>query len=122
MCSLYAVLGVSLSTISKSTVLVNPDIPEAKKLRSWYVTARRLFAPHPSFGLVTMFSHYDIFVNRYDSEGKESSMAPVNAGMSPSTKSGSRSMYSDRISLSHITKNPSLGEDKVFYHDELVFW
>ncbi|XP_062169595.1 replication protein A 70 kDa DNA-binding subunit B [Alnus glutinosa] len=79
--------GVSLSTIGRSTVIVNPDIPEAKKLRSWY-----------------------------DSEGKESSMASVSAGMSPSTKSGSRSMYSDRISLSHVTSNPSLGEDKpVFF-------
>lgn len=42
---LYAVLGISLSTISRSTVVVNPDIPEAKKLRSWYVTARRPLSP-----------------------------------------------------------------------------
>jgi len=67
-----------------------------------------------------MFSHYDVFVNRYDSEGKESSMASVSAGMSPSTKSGSRSMYSDRISLSHVTSNPSLGEDKVFCHELFI--
>ncbi|KAK4568007.1 hypothetical protein RGQ29_003674 [Quercus rubra] len=79
--------GVSLSTLSRSVVLVNPDLPEAKKLRSWY-----------------------------DSEGKESSMASVSSGMSPSSKSGSRSMYSDRVSLSHIQKNPSLGEEKpVFF-------
>ncbi|KAK9996254.1 hypothetical protein SO802_020940 [Lithocarpus litseifolius] len=79
--------GVSLSTLSRSVVLVNPDLPEAKKLRSWY-----------------------------DSEGKESSMASVSSGMSPSSKSGSRSMYSDRVSLSHILKNPSLGEEKpVFF-------
>ncbi|KAG6620611.1 hypothetical protein I3842_Q058400 [Carya illinoinensis] len=79
--------GVSLSAISKSIVLVDPDIPEAKKLRSWY-----------------------------DSEGKESSMASVSSGMSPSSRNGSRSMYSDRVSISYITKNPSLGEDKpVFF-------
>ncbi|XP_075660812.1 replication protein A 70 kDa DNA-binding subunit B [Castanea sativa] len=79
--------GVSLSTLSRSVVLINPDLPEAKKLRSWY-----------------------------DSEGKESSMASVGSGMSPSSKSGSRSMYSDRVSLSHILKNPSLGEEKpVFF-------
>ncbi|XP_040988573.1 replication protein A 70 kDa DNA-binding subunit B [Juglans microcarpa x Juglans regia] len=79
--------GVSLSAISRSIVLVDPDIPEAKKLRSWY-----------------------------DSEGKESSMASVSSGMSPSSRNGSRSMYSDRVSISHITKNPSLGEDKpVFF-------
>ncbi|GMY15506.1 replication protein A 70 kDa DNA-binding subunit B [Fagus crenata] len=75
--------GVSLSALSKSVVLVNPDIPEAKKLRSWY-----------------------------DSEGKESSLASVSSGMSPTSKSGLRSMYSDRVLLSHITKNPSLGDDK----------
>ena len=45
MYSLYAVLGISLSTISKSTVVVNPEIPEAKKLRSWYVTARKQLSP-----------------------------------------------------------------------------
>ena len=50
-------------------------------------------------------------MDRYDSEGKESSMASVSSGMSPSSKSGSRSMYS----LSHILKNPSLGEEKVLY-------
>lgn len=27
--------GVSLSALGKSAVLINPDIPEAKKLRSW---------------------------------------------------------------------------------------
>ena len=54
-------------------------------------------------------------MDMYDSEGKESSMASVSSGMSPSSKSGSRSMYSDRVSLSHILKNPSLGEEKVLY-------
>lgn len=50
---------------------------------------------------------------RYDSEGKETSLASIGSGMSPSTKNGARSMYSDRVSLLHITSNPSLGEEKV---------
>lgn len=76
--------GVSLSAISKSIAKINPDIPESKKLKSWY-----------------------------ESEGKETSMASVGAGMTPSPTSGGRSMYTDRVSISHITSNPSLGEDKV---------
>ncbi|RVX18422.1 Replication protein A 70 kDa DNA-binding subunit B [Vitis vinifera] len=75
--------GVSLSTLSKSIVLVNPDTPESKKLRSWY-----------------------------DSEGKGASMASIGSDISPSSKGGVRSMYYDRVSLSHVTSNPSLGEDK----------
>ncbi|KGN63732.1 replication protein A 70 kDa DNA-binding subunit B [Cucumis sativus] len=75
--------GVSLSTISRSSITINPDIKEAHDLRSWY-----------------------------DSEGKAVSMSSVSSGLSPSTKSGSRSMYSDRISLSHILENKSLGEEK----------
>ncbi|KAI3685030.1 hypothetical protein L6452_34261 [Arctium lappa] len=79
--------GVSLSTLGKSIIEINPDIPESKKLRSWYC-----------------------------SEGKETSMESVGAGMSPSLTSGGRSMYSDRVTLDHITSNPSLGSDKpVFY-------
>ncbi|KAL0342438.1 UNVERIFIED_CONTAM: Replication protein A DNA-binding subunit B [Sesamum calycinum] len=79
--------GVSLSALSKSIVVVNPDTPEAKKLKSWY-----------------------------DSEGKDTALAAIGSGLSPSTQSGTRSMYSDRVSLAHITSNPSLGEDKpVFF-------
>ncbi|CAI9786728.1 unnamed protein product [Fraxinus pennsylvanica] len=78
--------GLSLSTLSKSVVVINPDLPEAKKLRSWY-----------------------------DSEGKESSLASVGSGLNPSTKSGSQSMYSNRVLLSHITGDPLLGEDKPAY-------
>ncbi|GMI78170.1 ARABIDOPSIS THALIANA RPA70-KDA SUBUNIT B, RPA70-kDa subunit B, Replication Protein A 1B [Hibiscus trionum] len=74
--------GVSLSTLGKSTVLINPDVAEAKKLRSWY-----------------------------DSEGKGSSMANVGMGLTPS-RTGARSMYTDRVSLSDITGNPSLGDEK----------
>ncbi|CDY23091.1 BnaC07g30960D [Brassica napus] len=79
--------GVSLSTISRSNVVINPESPEAKKLKSWY-----------------------------DSEGKETSMSSIGSGMSPSAKNGSWSMYADRVPLSQITSNPSLGEDKpVFF-------
>ncbi|ONK64694.1 uncharacterized protein A4U43_C07F28910 [Asparagus officinalis] len=79
--------GVSLSTLSKSTVTINPDLPETKKLRSWY-----------------------------DSEGKGTSMASVGSGVSSTSKNGLRSMYSDRVFLSHITSDPTLGQDKpVFF-------
>lgn len=57
-----------------------------------------------------------MLVHRYDSEGKAASMASVGSGISPSSKSGMRSMYSDRVSLSHITSSPSLGENKVLYY------
>lgn len=79
--------GVSLSALSQSIVKINPEIPESTKLRSWY-----------------------------DSEGKEASMASVGAGLSPSSTSGARSMYSDRVPITHITSNTSLGEEKpVFF-------
>ncbi|XP_021761491.1 replication protein A 70 kDa DNA-binding subunit B-like [Chenopodium quinoa] len=79
--------GVSLSAISKSVLKINPDLPESRQLRSWY-----------------------------DSEGKEASLASVGAGMTPSPNGGGRSMYTDRVPISHITSNPSLGDDKpVFF-------
>lgn len=73
--------------------MINPESPEAKKLKSWY-----------------------------DSEGKVTSMSSIGSMMSPSAKNGSRSMYTDRVSLSHITSNPSLGEDKVLKHFNLQSW
>ncbi|CAN1312163.1 Replication protein A 70 kDa DNA-binding subunit D [Linum perenne] len=51
--------GVSLSTVGKSMLQVNPDTPESKKLRSWY-----------------------------ESDGKDSSVSPVGSGLSPSMKNG----------------------------------
>ncbi|KAJ0048427.1 hypothetical protein Pint_16261 [Pistacia integerrima] len=78
--------GISLSALGKSTVLINPDIPEAKKLRAWF-----------------------------DSEGKETSMASIGSGLSPPTKTGAWSMYSDRVTLSHITSDPLMGEEKPVY-------
>ncbi|CAL5198466.1 unnamed protein product [Lathyrus oleraceus] len=73
--------GVSLSAISKSLVLIDPEVPEAQKLRCWY-----------------------------DSEGKDTAMAALSAG-SINSNAG-RSVYSDRVLLSHITSNPSLGAEK----------
>ena len=55
-----------------------------------------------------------MLVHRYDSEGKGASMASVGSGISPSSKGGLRTMYNDRVFLSHITSNPSMGEDKVY--------
>ncbi|XP_006649629.1 replication protein A 70 kDa DNA-binding subunit B [Oryza brachyantha] len=79
--------GLSLSTVGKSTIAVNPDLPEAEKLRAWY-----------------------------DSEGKGTSMASVGSDMGASRAGGARSMYSDRVFLSHITSDPNLGQDKpVFF-------
>ncbi|XP_023762103.1 replication protein A 70 kDa DNA-binding subunit B [Lactuca sativa] len=79
--------GVSLSTVSKSIIEINPETPDSQKLKSWYST-----------------------------EGKETSMEAVGSGLSPSMKAGGRSLYSDRVTLDQITSNPSLGEEKpVFY-------
>ncbi|KAL7223112.1 hypothetical protein ACSBR1_024732 [Camellia fascicularis] len=84
--------GVSLSALSKSIVVVNPDIAESRKLRS-----------------------------RYDCEGKVTLMASIGSGISPATNNGMRSMYSDRVSLSHITHNPSLGEKKPVFFSIKVY-
>ncbi|KAG2553805.1 hypothetical protein PVAP13_9KG623000 [Panicum virgatum] len=71
----------------KSTLLVNPDLPEAQNLKSWY-----------------------------DSEGKGTKMAPIGADMGAVRAGGLRSMYSDRVFLSHITSDPNLGQEKpVFF-------
>ncbi|KAI3820148.1 hypothetical protein L1987_14006 [Smallanthus sonchifolius] len=79
--------GVSLSTVNKSIIEINPDSPDSQKLKSWYC-----------------------------SEGKETNMESLGSTLSPSMKSGGRSMYTDRVTLDHITSNPSLGEEKpVFY-------
>ncbi|CAH1442944.1 unnamed protein product [Lactuca virosa] len=79
--------GVSLSTVSKSIIEINPETPDSQKLKSWYST-----------------------------EGKETSMEAVGSSLSPSMKTGGRSLYSDRVTLDQITSNPSLGEEKpVFY-------
>lgn len=43
-------------------------------------------------------------------------MASIGSGLGSLAKSGARSMYSDRVSLTHITSNPSLGDEKVLQH------
>ncbi|CAN1233585.1 Replication protein A 70 kDa DNA-binding subunit B [Linum perenne] len=43
---------------------------------------------------------------------QDSLMAPIGSGMSPSIKSGVRFMYADRVPLSRIVKDKSLGDDK----------
>ncbi|KAL5217328.1 hypothetical protein ABZP36_018012 [Zizania latifolia] len=78
--------GVSLSTVGKSTIVANPDLPETQQLRAWY-----------------------------DSEGKSTSMASVGADMGASRAGGLRSMYNDRVFLSNITSDPNLGQDKPVY-------
>ncbi|CAL5374494.1 unnamed protein product [Camellia sinensis] len=84
--------GVSLSALSKSIVVVNPDTAESRKLRSWY-----------------------------DCEGEVTSMASIGSGISPATNNGMRSMYSDRVPLPHITHNPSLGEEKPVFFSIKVY-
>jgi hypothetical protein len=44
-------------------------------------------------------------------------MAPVGADMGATRASGSRSMHSDRVSLTHITDDPTMGQDKVLDFD-----
>jgi len=78
---------VSLSTIGRSTLEINPDLPEAKNLMSWY-----------------------------DSEGKDISLALISAEAGATRAGGFKSMYSDRVFLSHITSDPAMGQEKpVFF-------
>ncbi|XP_057871294.2 replication protein A 70 kDa DNA-binding subunit B [Cryptomeria japonica] len=84
--------GVSLSTTGRSTVMINPDFPEAQKLRSWY-----------------------------DTDGRGSSMLSLGSTLSGGTPiRGSRSLYSDRAFLSEIT-DPSVGEGKPAYFNVKVY-
>ncbi|KAF2282324.1 hypothetical protein GH714_043853 [Hevea brasiliensis] len=73
--------GVSLSTLGRSIVQINPDTPESNKLRCWY-----------------------------DSDGKETSMASVGSGLSPSTKSGASAacIFSIRAYISFIKPDQSM--------------
>lgn len=102
-----------MSTISKSVILVNPDVPEAKKLRSWYTNIR--------YATVALWNFYDsraymsALAHRYESEGKDASMDSVGSGSSPTSNNGIRSVYTDRVPLAHITSDQSLGETKVFW-------
>ncbi|ONM21120.1 Replication protein A 70 kDa DNA-binding subunit B [Zea mays] len=75
--------GVSLPTIGRSTLEINPDLLEAKNLMSWYV-----------------------------SEGKDISLAPISAEAGATRAGGFKYMYSDRVFLSHITSDPAMGQEK----------
>jgi len=55
-----------------------------------------------------------VLAHRYESEGKDAAMDSVGSGSSPTSNNGTRSVYSDRVPLAHITSNQSLGETKVF--------
>ncbi|GAA0146887.1 DNA metabolism protein [Lithospermum erythrorhizon] len=74
--------GISLSTLSRSSLVINPDLPEAKMLMTWY-----------------------------NSEGKDTSLSSVGAGLVNSIKGGSQLGFTDRVFISHIINNPSLGDD-----------
>lgn len=63
--------------------------------------------------IISLVNYLLWWLYRYESEGKDTSLAAIGSGLSPSTNGGARSMYSDRVSLAHVTSNPSLGEDKV---------
>lgn len=78
--------GVSLPTIGRSTLEINPDLPETKNLMSWYV-----------------------------SEGKDISLAPISAEAGATRAGGFKSMYSDRVFLSHITSDPAMGQEKPIF-------
>ncbi|KAI7732297.1 hypothetical protein M8C21_028010 [Ambrosia artemisiifolia] len=79
--------GVSLSTVNKSIIEINPNSPDSEKLKSWFQT-----------------------------EGKETNMESIGSNLSPSMKNGGRSMYTDRVTLDQITSNSSLGEDKPVWY------
>ncbi|KAJ0786108.1 putative replication factor A protein [Helianthus annuus] len=79
--------GVSLSTVNKSIIEVNPNSPDSKRLKSWF-----------------------------QSEGKETNMESIGSNLSPSMKNGGRSMYADRVTLNQITSNSSLGEEKPVWY------
>lgn len=54
-----------------------------------------------------------VLSNRYDSEGKGASLAPIGAEMGATRAGSLKSMYSDRVFLSHITSDPTMGQEKV---------
>ena len=76
--------GVSLSTTARSQLEINPKLPAAEALRTWY-----------------------------DGDGKSAVLEPAGASMpGGGMRPGGRSMYTDRITLQDIT-DPSVGEEKV---------
>ncbi|KAL3678223.1 hypothetical protein R1sor_021179 [Riccia sorocarpa] len=78
--------GISLSSISKSTVIINPEIPEAKTLREWY-----------------------------DDTGRSATMAPAGANL-PGRSPGNvgSSAPAERAKLADVVL-PEVGEGKPVY-------
>ncbi|KAG6545076.1 hypothetical protein Mapa_013459 [Marchantia paleacea] len=78
--------GLSLSTVSHSTVLINPDIPEVKALRLWY-----------------------------EATGKSATMAPAGANL-PGRMGGAMNLSAaaERAKLADVTM-PEVGEIKPAY-------
>ncbi|KAJ7277071.1 hypothetical protein O6H91_02G027800 [Diphasiastrum complanatum] len=74
--------GVSLSTTHNSMVIINPDIPDAQAIRSWY-----------------------------DRDGKEATMTSAGASLPSGTSRGSWSVFADRAFICDITV-PEVGEGK----------
>ncbi|CAO2200511.1 unnamed protein product [Urochloa humidicola] len=62
-------------------------LPEAQNLKSWY-----------------------------DYEVKCTSMASIDSDMGAAWAGGLRSMYYDRVFLSHITSDPNMGQEKFECH------
>ena len=81
--------GVSLSTITSSTMTVNPDMPEAHQLRGWYWTNVVVFIPSP--------------LSRYDNYGREQQVQSLSGQM------GGGGGYTPYLSLSQV-KELSLGQ------------
>jgi len=59
-----------------------------------------------------MLRHVHNLSNRYHSEGKVTSLAPIGAEMGATRAGGLKSMYSDEF-FSHITSDPAMGQEKV---------
>ncbi|XP_076911307.1 replication protein A 70 kDa DNA-binding subunit B-like isoform X2 [Bidens hawaiensis] len=82
--------GLTLSTITKTIIEINPNSHESQKLKTWYA-----------------------------SEGSVATFESVGSTFRPGHTNDAPSMYSDRVGLEYITNNPSLGESTVIASDNL---
>ncbi|KAL6325572.1 hypothetical protein AAG906_023417 [Vitis piasezkii] len=71
--------------------------------------------------VVSLWNDHATNVGYHDYHGKVASMASIGSDISPSSKGGVRSMYYDRVSLSHVTSNPSLAYIS-FIKPEQTMW
>ncbi|XP_076911309.1 replication protein A 70 kDa DNA-binding subunit B-like isoform X4 [Bidens hawaiensis] len=79
--------GLTLSTITKTIIEINPNSHESQKLKTWYA-----------------------------SEGSVATFESVGSTFRPGHTNDAPSMYSDRVGLEYITNNPSLGESTPVYY------